>query len=416
MRLSSKHKEKPENFTRNRKIGFKGVLVSVLINLKRSLSVEIDNFIEKLEVDDNLEYTKQAYSKARQNLKPSAYTHLNDIAIEHIYSDEFKTYKGYRLIAVDGSTVQLPNTAEMKEKYGVFHEEKMDYPAARMCLAYDVLNEVILDGKLFSYNESEQTAAVELIPNLYNTEAQDIFLFDRGFPSVRLITLLNSLNKKYIIRVSKSFLKEVNEFTNGQDNDNTIHVNIDKRRIAVNRIKDITEPVSFDLRCARIKLDTQDEILVTNLTSEEMSIEELKALYNKRWGIETNYNLMKNALELENFTGDTERVVLQDFYATIYICNVASIIIADAQEEYEKATGDKKKKHGYKVNKKIAVAYVKKDLLHVMLQDDPDEAIKLYEKFVKKLTKHVIPIRNNRSFERPTRHMPKHGRTNKKVL
>lgn len=416
MRLSSKYKEKPSDFTRKRKIGFKGVLVSVLINLKRSLSVEIDNFIEKLEVDDDLEYTKQAYSKARQNLKPEAYTHLNNIAIEHIYSDKFKTFKGYRVIAVDGSTVQLPNTAKMREKYGVFCEKDMNYPAARMCLAYDVLNEAILDGKLFSYNESEQNAAMELIPNLYNTMAQDIFLFDRGFPSVRLITLLNSLNKKYVLRVSKSFLKEVNDFTNGQDSDKTINIDIDKRRIAVNRIKDIIEPVSFDLRCVRVKLDTQDEILITNLTKEEMSLDGLKVLYNKRWGIETNYNLMKNALELENFTGDTERVVLQDFYATIYICNVASIIIADAQEEYENAIGDKQKKHGYKVNKKIAIAYVKKDLLHVMLQDDPDEAIKLYEKFVKKLTKHVVPIRNNRSFERPTRHMPKHGRTNKKVL
>lgn len=416
MRISSKHKENPTNFTRDRKIGFRGVLVSVLINLKRSLTVEIDNFIDKLDVDDDLEYTKQAYSKARQNLKPSAYIELNNIALEETYIDEFKTFKGYRVIAVDGSTVQLPNTVEMREKYGVFCEKDMNYPAARVCLAYDVLNEVILDGKLIPYNKDEQSAAIELIPALYKSKAEDILLFDRGYPSVRLITLLNSLNKKYVLRVSKSFLKEVNKFTKGTDDDKTINVDIDKRRIAVNRIKDISEPVNFDLRCVRIKLKTEDEILITNLTPEEMNLDELNSLYKKRWGIETNYNLVKNALELENFTGDTERVILQDFYATIYICNVASIIIADAQEEYESTLGDKKKKHSYKVNKRIAIAYVKRDLLHVMLQDDPEKAVKLYEKFVKKLSKQVIPIRSNRSNARPTRHMPKYGRTNKRVL
>ena len=96
------------------------MLVSILINLKRSLAVEIDSFINKLDVDDDMEYTKQAYSKARQNLKPSAFVELNDIILEETYNNDFKTFEGYRLIAIDGSTVELPNTKEMREKYGVF--------------------------------------------------------------------------------------------------------------------------------------------------------------------------------------------------------------------------------------------------------------------------------------------------------
>lgn len=416
MILSPKHKKRPTDFTRQRKIGFKGMLVSILINLKRSLAVEIDSFINKLDVDDEMEYTKQAYSKARQNLKPSAFIELNDIILEETYDSDFMTFKNYRLIAIDGSTVELPNTIELREKYGVFSEENANYPAARVCTAYDVLNEIILNGKLFQYNESEQTAAMEIIPAIYNSSSQDVFIFDRGFPSVRLITLLNSLGKKYIMRVSKSFLKEVNEFTNGSDDDKTLTIDITKRRIATSRIKDITEPVSFELRCVRIKLETEDEILITNLTEEEMNIEELKYLYNKRWGIETNYNLLKNVLELENFTGDTDIAIQQDFYATIYICNLASVFISNAQEEYEKKPGNENKKYAYKINKRIAVAYLKNDLLHVLLQDDPQNATKLWEKFVKKLSKHVIPIRSNRQYERPKGHKPKFGRTNKKIL
>jgi hypothetical protein len=416
MILSTKYKEKPTDFTRQRKIGFKVILISILINLKRSLSVEIDNFINKLNVDNALEYTKQAYSKARQNLKPLAYIALNDVVLEETYNDNYKMFKNYRLIAVDGSTVQLPNTLEMREKYGVFSNDDINYPAARICLTYDVMNEVILNGKLFSYNESEQSAAIELIPAIFNAGSLDLFLLDRGFPSVKLISLLNHSEKKYIFRVSKSFLKEVNEFTNSADNDKTIFIDIKKRRIATNRINGVSDPVSFNIRCVRIKLETEDEILITNLTSEEMNLEELKFLYNKRWGIETNYNLLKNVLELENFTGDTDRAVLQDFYATIYISNLASIIISDAQEEYEKSHVNEEKKYDYKINKRIAVAYLKNDLLHVLLQENPEKAMRLYDKFIKKLSKHVVPIRNNRKFERPLSHKPKYGRTNKRIL
>lgn len=82
MKISAEYKDNPNDFTRQRKIGFEGILVSILINLKRSLTIEIDNFIEKLNVDNALEYTKQAYSKARQKLKPSAIIELNHIILE----------------------------------------------------------------------------------------------------------------------------------------------------------------------------------------------------------------------------------------------------------------------------------------------------------------------------------------------
>jgi hypothetical protein len=109
MMMFRKHRSKPSDFTRQRKLGFKEILVSVLINMKHTLSLEIDNFLKKLNVDEALVYTKQAYSKARQKLLPSAFIELNDIVLEEVYSNSFKTFKGFRLIAVDGSSIELPN-------------------------------------------------------------------------------------------------------------------------------------------------------------------------------------------------------------------------------------------------------------------------------------------------------------------
>lgn len=417
MMLFRRHRKKQTDFTRQRKLHFNHILISILISLKHSLTLEIDDFLQKLDIDGDIDsYTKQAYSTSRQKLLPSAFIELNDIALEEIYSNDFKTFKGYRLVAVDGSTIELPNTQKLKDKYGVFSRNNANYPAGRICVTYDVLNKVILNGKIFSYNESENVAAKELVPAVYKSNDKDIFIFDRGFASVKMIVLLNKLGRKYIFRVQRGFLKEVNDFRKGLEDDQTLSIDITERRIKTNRIHDLEGPVKFDLRAVRIKLESEDEILVTNLSENKMSLEELGQLYNSRWGIETNYNYFKNVLELENFTGDTDTAVQQDFYATIYITNLASIMITDEQAEYEKNNKGNEKKHSYKINTSIAMGYLKKHLLHVLLQENPKKALKLYKKFIKKLAKQVIPIRANRKFARPLKHKPKYGRTNKKIL
>lgn len=416
MMMFRKHRNKPTDFTRQRKLGFKEILVSVLINMKHTLSLEIDNFLKKLNVDEALVYTKQAYSKARQKLLPSAFIELNDIVLEEVYSNNFKTFKGFRLIAVDGSSVELPNNTEMREIYGVF-SKNADRPAGKICVTHDVLNEIILNGKLFPYDGNEKAAAAELMPKIYPCSAKDIFIYDRGFRSVELILLHIMLKKNFVFRVQKGFLKEIDDFRNSMEDDKTIVIDITERRIKTCKMKHIAEPLQFNLRCVRVKLESEDEILITNLTPEQMTIDELSQIYNSRWGIETNYNYLKNILELENFTGDTSISVQQDFYANIYIANLASVMIKDAQEEYENSVANKSKKYEYKINRHIAIGYLKRDLLHVFLQESPEKAKRLYERFISKLSKHVIPIRKGRKFERPTRRQPKFGgRTNKGVL
>lgn len=417
MMLFRKHRKKPTNFIRQRKLGFNRILISILISLKHSLTLEIDSFLDKLDVDEEVvSYTKQAYSIARQNLLPSAFIELNDILIEETYANDFKTFKGYRLVAVDGSTVELPNTKQMKDKYDVFSSKTANYPAGRVCVTYDVLNEIILNGELFPYNESENVSARRLIPNVYDSGSNDIFIFDRGFASVRLISMLNNLGKKYVFRIQRGFLTELNKFRDSSEEDQNVTIDITDRRIKTNRMKGIDGPIKFDLRAARIKLESEDEILITNLSADEANLEELGQLYNSRWGIETNYNWLKNVLEMENFTGDTDIAVQQDFHATIYITNLASMMIDDAQAEYDKNNEGTDKKYDYKINRNIAMGYLKRDLLHVLLQDKPKKALKLYNSFIKKLSKEVVPIRPNRKFARPLSHKPKYGRTNKKIL
>ena len=69
----------------------------------------------------------------------------------------------------------------------------------------------------------------------------------------------------------------------------------------------------------------EPEILATNLTPEEFSTEDLKELYAKRWTVETGFDRLKNLIEIEDFSGTQRKIIEQDFYAHIFVYNLAII-------------------------------------------------------------------------------------------
>ena len=48
-----------------------------------------------------------------------------------------------------------------------------------------------------------------------------------------------------------------------------------------------------------------------------MTIDDLKYIYGKRWGIETNYNTLKNRFYIENYSSKKIKAQKQDFILQI---------------------------------------------------------------------------------------------------
>lgn len=95
-------------------------------------------------------------------------------------------------------------------------------------------------------------------------------------------------------------------------------------------IKRIGLPQSITVRFVRVVLKTGEyEVLVTSLLDEQTyPTPEFKSLSALRWGEETFYGLVKTRLNLENLTGKTAESVCQDFYATVYLTGLESILTA----------------------------------------------------------------------------------------
>ena len=99
--------------------------------------------------------------------------------------------------------------------------------------------------------------------DVYYKDEPQIWIFDRGFPSLSLIQKLLEHRLYFVMRVSSSFLKEVNAFRKSKYVDRVIHIEYSERRATQNHVH--SDGISqFDLRCVRVKLPSgEDEILVT---------------------------------------------------------------------------------------------------------------------------------------------------------
>jgi hypothetical protein len=62
-----------------------------------------------------------AYSQARYKLKHTAFVELNrQAAVETVYGDgDYRRFWGFRVLAVDGSKVALPDTADVRAAFGI---------------------------------------------------------------------------------------------------------------------------------------------------------------------------------------------------------------------------------------------------------------------------------------------------------
>ncbi|WP_312469843.1 transposase [Neobacillus sp.] len=137
---------------------------------------------------------------------------------------------------------------------------------------------------------------------------------------------------------------------------------------------------------------------MTNLTSEEFDTDEISWLYNLRWGIETNYHYLKESMKITNISSSKEELIKQDIYSQMYVFNLLQTV----QNEAEKEIVQENYKHKMKININMAVGYIKRYFIVIMLREEPSEWEQLYNRLHNKILKEIVPIRKGRKYERTT--------------
>lgn len=115
------HKNKITDFTRDRKLGFVTTLNIMLNKSSKSLQNTLNDSKEKLLTFSQKAYqsvTAGAYTKTRAKLNYTAFIELYRFVCKQFYEDgDYHKFRGFRLLAVDGSKVILPNSDSIKEVF-----------------------------------------------------------------------------------------------------------------------------------------------------------------------------------------------------------------------------------------------------------------------------------------------------------
>lgn len=343
----------------------------------RSLQCALNELIPQLGLRQHT-VSKVAYSKARRKLKHGAFIELNQEAVVRtMYEDgDYQTWKGLRILAIDGSKVMLPTNDATVKEFGVIHYDNKSvnpkgtgqHSFAMASVLYDVLNRIAIDAKLASIHAYEVDLAGE---HLENTQDKDLVIYDRGYCSFRMVALASKAKGDFLIRCHSSSFPPANRMFRGEGPDDVIcELSGSRQRFKVNpKNKDL--PRVLTVRFVRVVLDNGEiEVLVTSLLDQKQyPVSDFKELYWMRWGVETFYGILKTRLNLENFSGYSPEAVRQDFFATVFLTGAETILTEDAEEQLHKKTDGQPKK----VNKAVSFNAIKNQAFELFYSKAPDE-------------------------------------------
>lgn len=286
------------DFTRKRKFGCEE-LIKYLIHLSdRSINSDLMNYYDSVKTMPSA----SAVCQQRSKLDPEALER-----VFHLFTggfENYKTYRGYYLLACDGSDINVGHNPNDKDTYYVPTSATRGFNQLHLNALYDVLNDVYVDVNIDTFRKTNEcNALVEMIKDK-RFPNNSIIICDRGYEKYILIATFLENEQKFIIRVkditSNGILSKL-DLSNGEFDqiikkivtrvNNSATINDGKYAVLMNNtpfeyIDFENESYEMDLRAVRFKI-TEDtyECLITNLSEEEMSFEEFKEIYHCRWNV-----------------------------------------------------------------------------------------------------------------------------------
>jgi len=408
VQFGARHRVRSEDFTRQRQLTFPIVMLFVLQKTVKSIQRHLHEFLNELASGEVFEpVTAGAWTHARAKLKHTAFIELNQSTVlPSVYGREqqpnLQRWRGHRLLGVDSSLLRLPQSRELLEEFGAVEVSNhlgttgTTYAQGRMSVLYDLLNRIGLDGRLESSRVGEVELAIKQLPL---GQPGDVLVNDRGFTGYAYLAWHHHLGLDYISRCSTGSFAAAQELfrMNRAGRSKTVRLLAPAEKRA--EFRGLGLPLELTVRFVSVRLPTGElEVLATSLLDEQRyPTEEFLIVYHYRWNHETFYGMMKGRLDLENFSGQTTEAVRQDFFATLLLCNVESVLTQSAgQALREQSAGDK---HPKQVNRAVAYHALKDQLLDLLYSELPVEQV--VQKLQRMFMGAAVAVRPERKPPRP---------------
>lgn len=311
--------------------------------------------------------TPSAFSQARGKIPPETFREV--FTQFNAQCEDSKTFYGFRLLAVDGSSINIPRNPE-SPSFVCNSSAPNGYNQLHLNALYDLCNFKFCDALIQPEPQKDEIGAlIEMLKN--NTfPPRTIIIADRGYESYNMLAhFINTPNVDFVLRLrqNRSAMRDIArlpmaEFsmnisftvTTTQTNEDKakgyIHIPVPKKSKPGSKTRrsrwDFPSPYTLRLRIVRFRLPSGEfETIATSLPDEEFKIKDIMALYSMRWGIELSYRDIKHSLGLVNLHGRGDTYAEQEIYAALTAHNYTSRMAALVQLPCP----------GWKVNFKMAV-------------------------------------------------------------
>lgn len=391
------------NFSRKRKLDFETVVKCILSMESGSLKKEL---LEYFDFDSETP-SASAFNQQRNKLIPETFEFLF-----HEFNSKFseeKKYRGYRLLACDGSSLNIARNPEDADSYFQYSLTDKGFNQLHLNAMYDLCNRRYTDAVIQPGRKENESFAMTQMIDRCKGEAKTIFIADRGYETYNIFAHAQQKGMYYLIRVkdgsgggmvsSFSLPKEA-EFDYPKHMILTRkHTNEAKANPSLYKILDKKSPFDYldshmnkfypmTFRVVRFAIsESTYECIITNLPIEEFPVEEIKNIYAMRWGIETSFRELKYAIGLSCFHSKKVEYIKQEIYARLILYNYCEIITMNV------VLNHKDTKYVYQMNYTLAI-----HICRYFLRNDisPPNVERLIQK-------NLLPIRPGRSDPRKVR-------------
>lgn len=404
---SSAYAMNPEtDFTRDRKLPLAEMTRIILSMGGQSLPLELLNYFSfSIETASSSAFVQQ-----RNKIKPLLFEDLFRLFTTKLPCT--KHYSGYRLLAVDGSDLNVPNNPKDPTFLQSDESERnvKNVSLAHLNALYDLLNRSYLDAIVEPKTKVDERRALINMMQRSTINEKVILVADRGYESYNLFAHLEEKNWNFVIRLkdihsngisSNLFLPKDESFDIdyslliGRSGKGTLGMK--KYSKIIKRIKDYQvfdflsedpkDLYPMDFRLVRFPIsDDTYEVLITNLNRTDFPPEKLKEIYCIRWGIESSFRELKYPIGLVNFHCKKVENIIQEIYAKLIMYNFCEAIISHVVVKTSSIT------YAYQVNFRLAIAICMRFFKGSNNIPPPDvEAL---------IQKNILPIKPGRMYPR----------------
>lgn len=349
------------DFTRKKKWTFSEIMKFMISMEGQSLKDELYKYFD-------YEYktpSNSSFNQRRAQILPEAFEFLFK-EFTNSFKNNNKTYKGYKLIACDGSDLCIAHNPNDKTTYFQSQPTDRGFNQIHLNAFYDLLGRIYTDAVVQPGREENEKRAMCNMIDRYEGNTNTIFIADRNYENYNIFAHVEKRGMYYLIRVkdidstgilgglklpkTKSFDKSIS-FTLTTKQTKEIKANKEKYKFVPststfdylnhdNKFYDI----SFRVVRFPIKEDSY-ECIITNLPKNGFDSTEIRKLYQMRWGIETSFRELKYAIGITQFHAKKTDYIKQEIWTKLLLYNFCEMITTQVVVEQKEH-----RKHTYQVN------------------------------------------------------------------